>query len=202
MSKHMTEWLDAYLDGELRGHQLHQVEAHLAGCAACQTELESLKKLSGLLHDVSAPEFTPAERFAAQVSLRLPHERTSVSGKKILEIGWWMVPVGLLAAWVFMSTSFLVNDIVSVANNLGLLTRVSGGTIFGPSNIANWSATLGRFGFLSGNSLNWSSSLEAFARTSLPEITLQVSIALLYLSWIAIWWVRRQRPGSGQLLEN
>ena len=202
MSEHMTEWLGAYLDGELQGNQLHRVEAHLAECSTCRMEMESLQELTSLLHAVRAPEFTPPERFAAQLGLRLPHKQHSGSPIRILEISWWMMPVGLLATWVFISTSFIVSEIVSVANSLGLLTRVSGGTIFGTTNIANWSATLGRFGLLSGNSLNWSSSLEAFARTSLPEITLQVSIALLYLSWIAIWWVRRQGPGSGQLLEN
>ena len=36
------------------------------------------------------------------------------------------------------------------------------------------------------------SSTETFTRTSLPQISLQVSIALLYLSWIAIWWARRR----------
>ena len=30
MSKHVSEWLNAYHDGELHGSQLHQVEAHLA----------------------------------------------------------------------------------------------------------------------------------------------------------------------------
>ena len=72
MSKHITEWLNAYLDGELNGRRLHHVEAHLAECEACRTELESLERLSGLLHEVPAPEFTSPERFAAQVNLRLP----------------------------------------------------------------------------------------------------------------------------------
>jgi len=37
---------------------------------------------------------------------------------------------------------------------------------------------------------------------SLPQISLQISIALLYLSWIAIWWTRHQRQQQGQLLES
>ena len=82
MSKHVTEWLNAYLDGELNGSQLQQVEAHLAECEACQAELESLERLSSLLHEVPAPEFTSPERFAAQVNLRLPHRRTVNSRKQ------------------------------------------------------------------------------------------------------------------------
>jgi predicted anti-sigma-YlaC factor YlaD len=199
MSNHITEWLNAYLDGELRGSQLDYVEAHLAECEVCQTELESLDRLSVLLQEVPEPEFIPSERFAAQVSLRLPHAKPAPSRGKALEIGWWMIPVGLLAAWVFINTSFWVNDMLSVANSFGLLTSVSDWMMFGTS---NWSATLGQFGILSGNSLDLAALTESFTRTSLPQISLQISIALLYLSWIAIWWVRRQRQEHGQPLEG
>ena len=36
MSNHVSEWLNAYFDGELTGKLLHQVEDHLAECEACQ----------------------------------------------------------------------------------------------------------------------------------------------------------------------
>jgi hypothetical protein len=205
MSKHVTEWLNAYLDGELQGSRLQHVETHLAECQVCRAELGSLERLTGLLHEVPAPEFTPPERFAAQVNLRLPHAQTAASRKKILEIGWWMIPVGLLGAWVFIGTSYLVNDILSVANSLGLLVGVSDWMVFGSSSAADWSATLGQFGFISENSLNWASLIEAFTRTSLLQISLHVSIALLYLSWIATWWARRtrhQRQQHGRLIEG
>jgi len=202
MSKHITEWLSAYLDGELRGSRLQHVETHLAECDACLAELASLESLSSLLQQVPAPEFTSSERFAAQVSLRLPHWKAATSGKKILEIGWWMVPVGLLGIWVFMGTSFLINDILSTATRLGLLTHVSDWIMFGSASAADWSSTLGQVGVLSGNSLDLAASTETFTRTSLPQITLQVSVALLYLSWIAIWWARHTRQGHGQLLEG
>ena len=68
MSKHMTEWLNAYLDGELHRDRLHQVEEHLAECETCRAELEALQNLSGLLHEVPAPEFISTERLAAQVN--------------------------------------------------------------------------------------------------------------------------------------
>jgi hypothetical protein len=202
MSKHIIEWLNAYLDGELKGSQLHYVEVHLAECQICRAELHSLERLSGFLHEVPAPEFTSPERFAAQVNLRLPHEQYATSRNKVLEIGWWMIPVGLLGLWIFISTSFLVSDLLSAANNVGLLTNVSDWLALGSSSEAYWSATLGQFGILSGNSLNWAEWIEAFTRMSLPQISFQVSIALLYLSWIAIWWARHTRQGHGQLLEG
>jgi predicted anti-sigma-YlaC factor YlaD len=202
MSKHITEWLNAYLDGELRGSLLQQVEAHLDECEVCRAELESLERLSGLLHEVPTPEFTSPERFAAQVSLRLPHEQKTIYRKKLLEVGWWMIPVGLLATWVFFSASFLMSDILSTVNNFGLLTGISDWLIFGSSNQAYWSSTLGQFGVLSGNTRDVVASTEVFTRISLPEIIVHVSIALLYLSWFAIWWARYRRQQHGQLLEG
>jgi hypothetical protein len=62
---------------------------------------------------------------------------------------------------------------------------------------AYWSSTLGQFGILSGSSLQWAEITEAFTRATVPLITWQVSIALLYLSWMAIWWARHTRRESG-----
>jgi len=202
MSKHVMEWLNAYLDGELKGSQLQQVEAHLVECQACRIELESLARLASLLHEVPAPEFTPPERFAAQVSLRLPRKQVSGSKNKILEIGWWMIPVGLLGTWLFISTSAVVNNLLFAANHLGLLSDLSNWLVFGSARETQWSAALGQFGFLSGHSLNWATATEALTWTSLPQITLHIAIAFLYLGWMAIWWARRQRQGQDQLLEG
>jgi predicted anti-sigma-YlaC factor YlaD len=202
MSEHVSEWLNAYHDGELHGIRLHHVENHLAECELCQAEFESLESLSGLLHEVPAPEFTAPERFAAQVMLRLPPKKVAVSRRQILEAGWWMIPVGLLAVWVLISTSFFVSDMLSTAHNLGFVNNISGWLLFGPSRNTNWSAALGQLGILRGNNLNWAEATEAFTKTSLPRISLQVSIALLYLSWIAIGWVRRTPREHGQLLEG
>jgi len=203
MSNHVTEWLNAYLDGELRGSRLRQVEAHLAECNACLAELDSFEKLSNLLQAVPAAEFSPPERFAAQVSLRLPRQKVEAPRKKILEIGWWMIPVGLVVIWIFMSISFFAYDVLSVANNFGLLASISDWMRFSTSSAAGWSSILGQIGILRGNALELAASTETFTRTSLLQITLQVSIALLYLSWIAIWWARHtrhQRQGRGHPL--
>jgi predicted anti-sigma-YlaC factor YlaD len=202
MSNHVTEWLNAYFDGELTGSRLHQVEDHLAECEACQAELESLYSLSGLLQEVSVPGFSSPERLAAQVSLRLPHQPVVISRKQIIEFSWWTIPVGLLASWIFISTAFVIGDILSAASNLGLLSGISGWLGFGLSNDVYLSTTIGQLGLLSGNGLNWAEATETFTRMSLPQVIMQVSIALLYLSWIAIWWTRHQRQQAGQFIEG
>lgn len=202
MSNHVTEWLSAYLDGELHGSRLHHVETHLAECEACQTELDSLEKLADLLQEVPMPEFIPPERFASQVSLRLPHSKPVIVRKKVLEFGWWMIPVGLLAIWILVSAAFLAGDLLSVANRFGLLNSVSDWMWVGSPNAAGWSTLLGQIGVLSGSALDFAESTENLARSSLWQIGLQISIAMLYLSWIAIWWARYQRQKNGQLLEG
>ena len=202
MSNHVTEWLNAYLDGELQGSQLHHVETHLAECEVCQMELDSLEKLSDLLQVVPMPEFLPPERFASQVSLRLPHSKPVIVRKKVLEFGWWMIPVGLLVIWILVSAAFFAGDLLSVANRFGLLNSVSGWMRLGSLNAAGWSTLLGQMGVLSGNALDFAESTENLARSSLWQIGLQISIAMLYLSWIAIWWARYQRQKNGQLLEG
>jgi hypothetical protein len=202
MSDHVSEWLNAYHDGELRGNRLRSVEAHLAECEMCQAELASLVDLSDLLHEVHAPEMISAERFAAQVNLRLPHSKTVTLGKKVSEFSWWMIPVGLLASWVFVSTAFVLSDIITTAGRLGVLSGMAEWLASGASNRIYLSTTVGQAGLLSGNGLNWAETIETMTRVSLPQIILQVSIALLYLSWIAIWWARQTRQAPGQLVEG
>jgi hypothetical protein len=204
MSNHVTEWLNAYLDGELKNGKLHQVEKHLVECEECRAELESLKNLSSLLHEVPAPEFTPTERFAAQVNLRLPHEKPRAIKHKAQEVGWWMIPVSLLLLWVFIGSVEVVGDVISTADRLGLLSLNDAPAWLGSasSNGAVWSGRLEEFGFLDGQSLQWAAYTESFTRDNLPQIVWQLAIALLYLSWIAIWWARHTPRETDQLPEG
>ena len=202
MAQHVSEWLGAYYDGELHGVRLQHVEAHLVQCELCRAELDSLQSLSGVLRQVPTPAFISTKQFSAQVNLRLPHKQVDLTKKQLLELGWWMIPVGILAIWVFLSTSLFIGDLLSTANSLGYLTRVSLELGVGSPDTATWSALLGQFGVLNGESLTWAESTEIFTRATLPQISLQISIALLYLSWLAIWWTRHTRQGHGQLLER
>jgi len=201
MSNHIIEQLNAYMDGELKGKQLRQVEEHLVECEACQAELESLQGLSTLLHEVPAPEFTANERFVTQVNLLLPERRTATTRNRILQVGWWMIPVGLLAAWIFISTSSLISNAVSAADSFGLLDNTTA-LISDSSESAVWTSRLGQVGILKGEGLQVAETTESFTRNVLPQFIWQVSIALLYLAWIAMWWARQTLQEQGQLLEG
>ena len=201
MSNHVIEWLNAYFDSELKGRRFQQVEEHLAECEACQAELETLQGISSLLQEVPAGEFTANDTFVSQVNLLLPQRPVASTRRKVLEVGWWMVPVGLLTVWIFLSTTILVSDVVSAANNFGLLDNVNLLASDTSSN-AYWTSTLGQFGLLQGNNLQWAERTESISRNLIPQIVWQISIALLYLTWIAIWWARQRLQGSGQALES
>jgi len=198
MSKHVTDWLGAYYDGELRGLRLRQVEAHLADCTTCQAELERLRKLGALLQESPAAEtITPPERFVAQVGLRLPRRPEQTATERALEIGWRLVPAGLLGAGVFVQTVFIVAGVVQGALRMGLGGDIAA-RLLPPSQGGLWLSELVRLSepslndvgrivlqmLSNGGPLGWGVTL---------NLVVLVVIGLLYWSWLASWWVWRQR---------
>ena len=202
MSSHVTEWLNAYFDGELKNGRLHQVEKHLTECEACRKELESLHDLSGLLQEAPEPDFPSPERFVAQVNLLLPHKRTPTLKPSLFDAGWWMIPAGIMVAWVFISTALLLSNAVSMADSFGLLDSVTASWVSSPVDTAEVTATLGQFGMLSGDSLQWAERTESATRNVLPQIVLQAAVAVMYLAWFATWWARHTRQTQGRLIEG
>jgi predicted anti-sigma-YlaC factor YlaD len=194
MSDHILEILGAYIDGELGGGQLRKVETHLDECQTCLQEYYELQALSETLHAAPVPEFISPERLAADVALRLPRKPVKPLHTKALEVGWWLAPVGLIVAWIFVSTTILVSNAVTAAGEFGLLNNASAWLVAGSAG-ANYSALIGQFGLLEGGSLEWIGLSESFSRSFITNIFWQVSIAMLYLSWFAIWWARHTRQG-------
>jgi predicted anti-sigma-YlaC factor YlaD len=193
MNEHVTLWLGAYHDGELQGRRMQQVEAHLADCAACRAELEELQALTALLQESPAPEYrTSPERFAAQVGLRLPRRPVQPTWKTILETGWRLTPVGLLGAWAFVQSVFVVATVVLYALQIGTLGETI--TAWLPPLGESWLAQISR---LSSASLNEAGSavlnlLSLLSWSTVLSFGVLGVIGLLYLSWLASWWARRQ----------
>jgi len=197
MTEHGTTWLGAYHDGELQGRRLRQVEAHLAQCAACRAELQSLQALGTLLQESPASEgLTPPERFVAQVGLRLPRRPERPAWQRALEMGWQLTPLGLLGAWAFVQALFVVAGVVLVALRMGLGGEMVAGLLpvsqqgLPLSEISSLSvASLGDIGRImlrvlgNGGPLGWGVTL------NLASLAV---IGLLYWSWLASWWARRQ----------
>lgn len=197
MNQHVTGWLEAYHDGELHGLRLHQVETHLAQCAACRAELEQLQALSALLQESPAAErLTAPDRFVAQVGLRLARRPEQPAGRRALETGWRLIPAGLLGAWAFAQAVFIMVGVVFVALNLshgtaaGLLPTRGGSWLM---EVLRWTGVhLGnveRIVLQSLSTLGWLATL---------EFALLVAIGLLLWSWLASWWVRRRQSGMNR----
>jgi predicted anti-sigma-YlaC factor YlaD len=192
MNGHVTPWLAAYHDGELKGRRLRQVEAHLAECAACRAELEELQKLTTLLYESPAAEgLLPAERFVAQVGLRLPRRPTKPAWQRTLEAGWRLAPAGLVGAWAFVQAVFIVAGVALI----GL--QVCGVDVLGLSTVSHsetWpTAILDWLGVGIGDTtLSVLKTLDALAWGLTLYLTATLTIALLYWSWLASLWARRR----------
>ena len=199
MSDHIVELLGAYLDGELHGSQLQEVQAHLDECQACRQEYASLQALSAVLGEASLPNFPSPEHFAADVVLRLQRKPVDPMRGKVMEIGLWLAPIGLIAMWIIIGMKNLVGNMVSIASGIGLLDSASAWLVFGTSRAIKISAWLDRFGLLEQNNLQWLTVSENFTRKLVSSIFWQVAIAMLFLSWIAVLWARHM---LGQPLEN
>src|SRR3990172_7230312 len=122
MANHVTEWLGAYHDGELRNARLRQIEGHLAQCPTCQAELDEIRNLSALLLNTATNgDFLLTERFVANLALNMPRRSELPQPRNALNIGWWLIPVGLLGIWLFINITLSLSSVVTLAADAGLL---------------------------------------------------------------------------------
>ena len=200
MTEHVKQWLNAYLDGELRGAYIDRVESHLAECAECSAELDGLRKLSSLLRD-TAPvgDFISTERFVSNLTLNLPRQPEHSQPRKILEIGWWLTPVGILGTWLFLQVTFLLSRLVLTASDAGLLGNTF--AVFkGNAPQAQWLEILTElFGSQPGFNQTVISTLnnaDLFVQSQGSAFIWQALLAIIYLVWLASWWFRQQDQSS------
>jgi hypothetical protein len=202
MTDHIIQWLGAYHDGELRGARLHRVAAHLSECAACRAELEQIRALSALLQEApSDVAFLPAERFAANMALQLPRRPEPPPARARLEIGWWLVPVGLLAIWVFIGITYRLGSAVGLVANSGLFDGNLAWLQGDPVQMG-WFTTVtnlfgGQLGAPGREALGALNNFQAFFAQLLQPLLLQALVAAAYLGWLFTWWLRQQdRPAQ------
>jgi len=192
MNEHVSAWLEAYHDGELQGRRWQQVKSHLAECAACRAELDTLRTLSAWLQSGPAAEnLTPPERFVAQVGLRLPRHQDQPVWWQAAHIGWRLAPVGLFGVWAILQAVFIVAQVVLLAlrwggepalQNAAWLNHLGAGlNDLAPVGLADLDGVF-PLGALAGSVL---------------YLGLMALIGVLYWSWLASWWVRQHpRPNA------
>lgn len=192
MNEHVTPWLGAYHDGELKGHRLRQVEAHLSHCTACSAELEQLQMLRELLQENPIAEgLMPAERFVAQVGLRMVRHPEKPAWQRVLETGWRLTPAGLVGAWAFVQAVFIVAGIALIVLQLGVGIDVLG---LDAEPRHTWlTAGLGLLGAeLSDASWMALNLIDTLSLGVVLYITATIVIGLMYWSWLATLWARHQ----------
>ena len=196
MTEHVTEWLSAFLDGELNGLRLRQVQDHLARCAACRAELKELQSLSLMLKQAEpAVAYQPVDRFIAELTLMLPRrEGVPPSPNKWENIGWWLAPIGAVTAFVFLQVGPTFSALISTANAAGLLDGAASWFSNGPQHSAWFLASLGLFGsHLTGNGLTLLNVLDGLGvlRSDLSvQLAWQAGFGLLYWAGLIFWWTR------------
>lgn len=203
---HITNLIHAYHDGELSQERVHQVEAHLAGCADCRRELEALQALSLMLQeDLIAAQFTPADRFAAEVAMQLPRRPLAARRQKLWQTAWKAIPVGLAGAWGFVQAVFLMAFLLFPMLQSGVFSSVMPFLPEGSSTILS-----DVIGFASAPGLEEIGRLvlrlvtfsDPAVQSLLIYLFLQFVIGLLFCAWLATWWLAREKRSAVRLIIN
>jgi anti-sigma factor RsiW len=185
MEKHISQWLAAYHDGELKGRRLAQVEAHLADCPECLKELEALDALSALLNEApDAPVLTAPDRFAAQVGLRLPRRKAFKPQPAARKAWVWAaLPVTLMVGMGFLWTVQWLAASLELAQLLGFgedaVSRLTSASMRPPGLLGEASADFIKFGV-------------PFSPQLLIGVILPAILAVAYLLWLIVWGLNQQ----------
>ncbi len=206
MIEHATQWLGAYLDGELKGVRLHQVETHLAQCAACRMELEQLRKMSALLHTPDpSGRFQPTGRFVNGLMLRLPRRPERIFRRPAAGFVHWLVPAGILGTWFLFQFALGLGGLISAAGDAGLLGSVTAWLPSIPQQTTWFGATLNVFGSQLGGSgkatLDLLNQADLFLTNVIVLLAIQFGLAMVYWTWLALFW-RHQRNTVHPSLPN
>jgi anti-sigma factor RsiW len=110
--------LPAYLDAEADEGRKCEIERHLAGCAACRQELESLKADLELFASVEAPELSPFLLTRTMAEIRSLERPRVPAGMVLRRALAGAAAVVLVAAGVWVG-SFLGGEIQNGSENGG-----------------------------------------------------------------------------------
>lgn len=191
MHEDMRNLLNAYLDGELHGWRLLEMQTHLASCESCRNELRELRTVSDLLRAAPAPAFTPADRFAANLALHLPRRPLKTQFQRGPALVWWLAPVALVGLWTIVQTLITLSSPLSLIASNGLLRQGAAWLPSGTEHSLLYTAGMNLFGSQMGaGTQSTLAGVDGFFSSLLGQLLWQAGIALLYWSWMAAWWLR------------
>lgn len=195
MHEELYPLLNAYLDGELHGARLREMEQHLLACERCRNELDELHRLSDLLQAAPLPEFTSAERFASNLTLSLPRHPQRVQAPKPIPLNWWLIPASLIGVWFFVQTVFTLTDFLTLANASGLLGQSFSWLGSGQQQTAWFVLTTNLMGAHITNSgqstLSLLNGINVFGGDLLQRLIWQALVILPVFGWLVFWQSRQ-----------
>jgi hypothetical protein len=191
MKTHAGEWISAYHDGELHGARLAWVESHLARCGTCRAELEELRRLSALIKSVPAlVDQAAPDRVSRPAPLHLPPAQ-GPRGQKALKTAWQAAPFGLVLAWSFFQSVWLVSSLVLSSGLDDLFPALS------LPGVPSREIFSGLFGIPWFNFLNKSipgpGLGDALIQSIFLNLALTLVIGIFLCGWLASWWAYRTR---------
>jgi hypothetical protein len=208
MHQRIIDLLSAYHDGELSTAQRAQVEAHLQTCAPCREQLAQLQALSSLLAAYSV-EVGSTEEFWERLQPRLPARKritlpTLTRVRQQPRQSWlFLPPLGLLLSKAMVQAVMFISLALYGMYSLGLLPawvdRTLNVTVSLPDSLTR-SITLtllphvlpsplpSLVDYTVGQSPPALSALAELVAPALVYAVVAGVIALLYLTWMALWW--------------
>lgn len=194
MCENMRPHLNAYLDGELHGARLEQLEAHLEECADCREELKCLRRVSNLLQAAPAPQVTPPARFASELALQLPRREYKKAENRGIALIWWLAPVILLGAWYLTQAAIFMNGAVSFFAGSGLLQQAAPWVQDTPAHSIWFNSTMALYGEQLGEPARTTLTLVDLGHLFQTDMALQlfwqIALAVLYWAWLATSFIR------------
>lgn len=185
MNDHITDLIDIFLDGEVDSREVEAIEAHIAVCSDCAKEIQRRRRLSVILQ--SHPrmrEVKSDQQFAKEVIDRIkPHETSLPGESQGQDMAWIGFPLLLIAGLTFLQVVWVESRLVNFIPQVGEVFDSS--QILMPFSFAIPSVINQLIRFLPGGSIwNWN---------WYTTIILSACLGILYISWLAGWWVKNQQ---------
>ena len=191
MPEHMSTKLNAFLDGELDTRAQSEVLAHLETCQSCTDELEILRRVSQILRTAPQPNFAPADAFKDRLMLQLPRREEALP-QADHSANWllWLVPVIVLAGWIFMQVTLNLSGLITLASRAGIMEGTLAWAASSPQQ-TQWfaavqSAVEGVLGLQVPAGFSIFNDAGVFAHSVVTPLLWQAGAALLYWAVLAL----------------
>jgi hypothetical protein len=202
MPEHLSDKLNAFLDGELDRRTQDDVLAHLYICQSCMDELEALRQVSQILRTAPQPDFAPTDSFKEQLMLRLPRREDAIP-QEVQNANWllWLLPVVVLGSWIFMQVALNLTGLVTLAARAGIMEGTLAWAAGSPQQMqwfaAAQSVVEGVLGLQVPSGLSILNGAGVFANSLVTPLLWQAGAAVLY--WSALVLVMSVKRNAQQV---